>query len=355
VDAGLRLVSPGFTRRTVLAGTAAAIGAAFAAPAAAFAEPAYRAAADYSASFRGISMLVMRGGRIVFEDYPNGGAPDRPHELASGAKSFCGVMAAAAVQDRLLRLDELAADTLPEWREHPLKRRITIRHILSLTSGLATRRARGDLLTYEESVAVEAVAEPGTVFAYGGDPFQLFGEILTRKLGRKEDPVAYLKRRVLDPAGIAFASWRRGRDGMPHLGSGARLTARDWARFGEFVRLGGKVEGRPIVNPATLEACFQGSAANPAYGLSWWLNRPMPEARRAAIPQLRLATDVRPDVPEIPADLVLAAGAGKQRLYVSRKEELVVVRQATGILEGMRGRGGNGFSDAEFWRLLRRG
>jgi CubicO group peptidase (beta-lactamase class C family) len=63
-------------------------------------------------------------------------------------------MAAAAVQDRLLSLDELAVETLPEWRDDPLKRRITVRHILSLTSGLATRRARGNLLGYEESIGM---------------------------------------------------------------------------------------------------------------------------------------------------------------------------------------------------------
>jgi CubicO group peptidase (beta-lactamase class C family) len=339
----------------MLVGTAAAVGATLSGAGRAFAQASFRAAADYSASYRGISMLVMRGGQITFEDYPNGGSPDRPHELASGTKSFCGIMAAAAVQDGLLRLDEKAMEALPEWREDPLKRRITIRHILSLTSGLSTRRARGDLLTYQQSVAVNAVAEPGTTFAYGGDPFQLFGEILARKLRRKEDPVGYLKRRVLDPAGIAFASWRRGDDDMPHLGSGARLTARDWARFGDFVRLGGKAAGRQIVDPAALESCFHGSAANPAYGLSWWLNRPMPDAQRAAIAQLRHGTDIRPEAAEAPADLVLAAGAGKQRLYVSRSEELVVVRQADGIRAAQRERGGNGFSDAEFWRLMRRG
>lgn len=340
-------------RRSILSGAGTAFAAALAAPAWAWTSRNYSEASNYSASHRGISMLVMRGGRIEFEDYRNGGAADRPHELASGAKSFCGTMAAAAVQDGLLRLDELAVETLPGWRDDPLKRRITIRHILSLTSGLETRRARGNLLGYDESISIPAEAEPGTRFAYGGDPFQLFGAILVRKLKGEEDPVAYLKRRVLDPAGISFASWRRGRDGMPHLGSGARLTARDWAKYGEFVRLGGKIAGKPIVDPVALEEGFAGSAANPAYGLGWWLNRKMPDAQRAAIPQLRHGTDVSP-VTVAPADLVFAAGAGKQRLYVSGAEQLVVVRQATGILGSMAGRGGETFSDADFWQLIRR-
>ena len=321
---------------------------------------AFPAAAAYSADRRGISFVVLRAGTVVFEDYPNGGAADRPHELASGTKSFLGVMAAAAVQDRLLALDEPAVDTLPEWRTDPVKRRITLRRILNLTSGLETRRARGDLLSYADSIAMPAVAEPGERFAYGGDPFQLFGAILHRKLRERETPVAYLKRRVLDPAGIAIGSWRDGPDGLPRLGSGARLTARAWAQYGELVWRDCAVDGRPLVDPAALAANFMGSAANPAYGLGWWLNRAMPEAQRRAIPQLMVATDVRPDDPALPADLFLAAGAGQQRLYVSKAEGLVVVRQATGILaargrEGAPGERGRRWSDRAFWAALRAG
>jgi CubicO group peptidase (beta-lactamase class C family) len=151
-----------FSRRSFAAGAAAI----FAAPAiltrAARAQGGYaRRAAAYNREHRGISMLVMRAGRIVFEDYPSGGAADRAHETASGTKSFCGIVAAAAVQDRLLGLDELAAETLPEWRDDPLRRRITIRHILSLTSGLETRRARGNLLSFEESIAMPAQDRAG--------------------------------------------------------------------------------------------------------------------------------------------------------------------------------------------------
>jgi hypothetical protein len=109
-----------------------------------------------------------------------------------------------------------------------------------------------------------------------------------------------------------------------------------------------------LVDPAALAACFEGSRANPAYGLGWWLNRPMPAEQRRAIPQLVLATDVRPEEPAFPADLVLAAGAGQQRLFVSRTEGLVVVRQAAAIGLAMRGRrSGPRYGDTGFWRALR--
>jgi CubicO group peptidase (beta-lactamase class C family) len=345
-----------FSRRELLGGAVALASCPFGS-AGAKAASAFPRAAAYNAERSGISFLVMRSGAVLFEDYPNGGAAGRAHELASGTKSFLGIIAAAAVQDRLLRLSEWAAETLPEWRGDAAKARITIAQILSLTSGLETRRARGDLLTYDQSIHMPLVAQPGEVFAYGGDPFQLFGAILHRKLRERETPVDYLKRRVLDPAGIEVGAWRNGPDGLPRLGSGAQLTARNWAKYGELVRNECIVGRRSLVDPGALAANFQGTAANPAYGLGWWLNRPMPDAQRAAIPQLVGATDVRPDDPNLPRDLFLAAGAGQQRLYVSRAERLVVVRQAGNIAAALRGGGwrerGPRWSDRAFWAALR--
>jgi CubicO group peptidase (beta-lactamase class C family) len=302
---------------------------------------ALRNAAAYSAERRGVSLYVLQRGQLVFEDYPNEGAPERGWELASGTKSFTGVMAAAAIQDRLISSwDEPAAETLREWRNDE-RRRITIRHLLSLTSGIGgapTLRPP----TYSDAVALPAAAEPGVRFQYAPAPFQIFGEIMRRKTDG--DPAAYLQRRVFGPLGIAPTQWRRGRDGNPLMPQGAAFTARDWARFGWFVLRGG--EG--LVDRDALEACFAPSRANPGYGLSWWLLRDglVPPGRMSGI--------------ELDADLSaqfgvirMAAGAGDQRLYLVPDLDLVIARQASGILRSLRPRAGDPrWSDAELLRTI---
>ena len=294
------------------------------------------AAADYSRPRRGVSLLVMHRGEILFEDYPNGGAPDRGWELASGTKSFTGVMAAAAVQDGLLQLDEPAADTLSEWRGDPMKRRITIHELLSLESGLRPG-AIGRPPAYADAINAEAQYEPGTHFAYGPTPFQIFGEIMRRKTDG--DPLAYLTRRVLDPLHIAPTQWRRGADGLPLMPQGAAFTARDWATFGNWVREG----GRGLVDEHALAQCFVPSHANPGYGMSWWLLRPglIPPAPRSNV-EVDAAMSGRYGT------IRMAAGAGDQRLYIIPGLDLIVARQATfqGMLTSAR------WSDAEFLRAL---
>ena len=98
--------------------------------------PGFEAAARYSAAKNGVSMLVMREGQVLFEDYPNAGAPDRAWETASGTQSFCGVLAAAAAADGLLAIDEACARTLVDWTDDR-RAAITVRELLTLTSGLA--------------------------------------------------------------------------------------------------------------------------------------------------------------------------------------------------------------------------
>lgn len=82
---------------------------------------ALEAARRYSESAGGQAMVVMRDGKIVFEGYGNGGGRDRRQTLASGTKSFTGVLAAAAAEDGLIRLDDKACESLTEWRSDPLK------------------------------------------------------------------------------------------------------------------------------------------------------------------------------------------------------------------------------------------
>lgn len=310
----------------------------------------FTAAAAYSAQRRGVSLLVWRKGRVVFEDYPAPGGPDRAWELASGTKSFSGVMAAAAVQDGMLRLDERCAETLAEWRGDPDKSALSVRQLLTLTGGVGAGRI-GRPPTYADAVAMPLSAPPGTRFLYGPAPFQVFGEIMRRKLlaaGRPADPLAYLQARIFDPLGIAPQRWRRGADGLPHLPSGAALTARDWATFGAFVLRGGREGGRRLVDPVALGACFEGTAVNPGYGLTWWLLKPglKPPGRRAGIDESARALG------DLGLTVSMAAGAGDQRLYLFPEEDMIVARQSSAVFDALRGRAPD-WSDAAFVRLLR--
>lgn len=308
------------------------------------------AARVYSDARSGVSVLVLQEGKVVCESYGAEGGPGRGHEIWSGTKSFNGLILAAAVQDGLLTLDEPVSVTLPEWRSDPAKAAVTLRQLLSLTSGL--RSTVGRAPDYSEAIAAPLAAAPGTRFQYGATPFQVFGEVMQRKLaaaGREPDVLAYLKSRILDPIDVRWSDWRRTPSGDALLPQGAVFTAREWARFGEFVRAGGVVGGKPLVDQAAFAQLFKGSPVNPAYGLSWWL----PAATN--LPDVVTARlDLGVHAGDLPTDLVIAAGAGNQRLYVSASCGVTIVRQATfDPASAMRSRGqADAWSDYAFIKPL---
>jgi CubicO group peptidase (beta-lactamase class C family) len=370
-------------------------------------------AADYSASMSGRAVRVMVDGKLAFERADNGWSLSRPHPLASGTKSFTGVMAMMAVQDGLLTLDELASDTLTEWKADPRKSRITVRHLLTLSSGLdpgdgvlGTRPGRSNILGEGAERRAERLArqgggqappddlckaamglktnfDPGTRFEYGPSHFYAFAELLKRKLAASDLPTKtvldYLRDRVMRPVGIEVARIGRDAAGNPNLPGGMMLTPAEWAKFGQFVLDEGSVRQpdaqgaitmKNLLRPELLAQCFEASKANPTYGLTWWLRSsgaPVADgadARGAGADAQadgadgqtqeqrlrRRALDVQNQVllgPDGEAITVyMAAGLGKQRLYVLPQLKLVVVRFAEATAQG------NRFDDVVFLKTL---
>lgn len=302
------------------------------------------AASRYSDAHAGVAVLVMVDGHEVCES----GATEQAFELWSGTKGFVGIIAAAAVQDGFLTLDERVADTIPQWRNDELKQRVTLRQLLSMTSGQPSRIGRPS--GYEAAAALPLTARPGSEFNYGPTPIEVFGAVIARKLasrGLKETPIEYLDRRVLKPAGISYAHWRSGPDGNPLLPQGAILTARQWARFGELIRHAAIVDGRALVDAATFHALFVGSEANAAYGLTWWLPR-RTQSSDPITAQFELARNPQ----TVPADTVIAAGAGEQRLYVIPSLGITIVRLAKLDLASGRRQNEPRWADSTFLRLL---
>lgn len=235
----------------------------------------------YSSQRGGTDLWVSLRGQPLNRSNQAGGETSK-RLLASGTKSFWGVAAAAAIDDGLIRgWDEPVADTLTSWRNDPLKSRITVRQLLNFTSGLAAgiKQLRGSASADKFATAVNdipMVAEPGIRFTYGPSHLSAFGAFLERKLsaaGRDSDPLVYLRTRIFEPIGLSYAGWNRDGAGHPIMAAGASMSAAEWVKFGQLIVNRGRVGDRQLVSNEQMQALFQGSAANPAYGLTFWLNR----------------------------------------------------------------------------------
>lgn len=298
------------------------------------------AAAEYSDSRGGLSLLVVQNGRVILERYANGHTARKPWKIYSGTKAFWTISGLAAQQDGILRLDEKVSDTIAEWKRDPLKRRITMRELLNFTGGLAPGfPLHSDRIHDRNQYAQElpVVGEPpGSSFIYGPSQLQVFCQVLRRKLAsRNQSPWEYLEQRILGPLGLHDLKYRKDATGTPLLATGFELTARQWARFGQLLLGEGTFRGQKIVEPTFFKESTRGTVANPAFGLGIWLNT---NASREDSRQFDIEDMLEKDwknqdwskaciCRDAPPDMFACIGSEYQRLFVIPSLDAVVVRQ----------------------------
>jgi len=307
-------------------------------------------AAAYSEKNTGFSLLVMQNGKTVFEHYANGGGADMRCKIFSGTKSFWGIAALCAARDGLIKLDDYVADTITEWKNDPRKSQITIRQLLNQTDGIEpSPHLHSDSIRDRDAMAISlpVVHSAGAAFAYGPSHLQIFNELLRRKLNGKST-ISYISDNVLSPLGLTSMEFKKDGRGNPLPASGFELTAREWANFGEMILGRGNFHSKQIVPSGLLGAAFNGSGANPSYGLTLWLNREAPNAREIDYEKELDLKWQRARWGGIcisraaPPDMIVALGSNYQRLFIIPSMNALIVRQGNSAR----------FSDGYFLRLV---
>ena len=285
------------------------------------------------------ALVIMHGGRVVAERYAPGYGPDTRLISWSMAKSVTAVLLGLMIADGRLALDEPAP--VPEWHNPGDPRaKITLRHLLHMSSGLDhTEVAEGDVEIFDadtprmlfldgrENVARYAEsrmleAKPGEKYEYSTPTSHILADIMTRSLTDSKDPVVrrnamleYAQGRLFEPLGMASAFPEFDRNGTMLGGSVIHATARDWAKFGEFLRNNGSVRGAQLLPTSWVRFMRTPSPTDSSYGGHIWLNRKRNEGRDQVL---------FPD--KGPRDVFSALGHLGQFVLVSPRQKLTVVR-----------------------------
>ena len=293
----------------------------------------YEAAATWSRDHGGLALVVLVGDAIVFEDYAPSYDPTTPRHLFSGTKSFSCPAVLVLQEEGLLSLDEPIGPTLPALADRPDLR---VEHVLDFTSGLRDDfwRLSVDGMRARQRVADKVALAtsrpsdwaPGARYRYGSVHQWVLSGFLQEKTGAPA--LASIERTVLDPLGLRVAGWHHDPAGHTALAYGAWTTATEWAKFGVLLRDDGMFGDQRILPAGAAARCFTGSEANPAYGLTFWLNAPL--GANADLGGIRTLADEGPILGDAPADTVAAAGHEDQRLYVIPSRDLVIVRLGEG-------------------------
>ena len=236
------------------------------------------------------SIMVLRHGRAAYEDFRDPYGPDNPHALYSVSKSITSIAVGFAVEEGLLRLEDKAADLLPELREydtHENLEKLQVVHLVSMCAGknISVMADRTKKLWVKDFALGKWDYAPGEGWHYCNENIYILCAILQRVCG--ESVVDYLMPRLFEPLGIARPFWETDGRGVESGGWGLYLKTEDLAKIGLCYLDDGMFQGRRVIPARWVRASGSkqrdtsknGGDDNTdqgqqGYGYAFWMNTP---------------------------------------------------------------------------------
>lgn len=280
-------------------------------------------AASIAESKNSSAVMIVHNGKVVLEKHWHGHKPGDRTNSASMAKTITSLLIGTAIeQGKIKSIDESASTWIPAWRNDEL-RDITLRHLLTMHSGIepegqyedpfsnACYIVFGTDLPYLVDSAVR-VHPPGEVYDYNNICFQSLGAVIEAATGKRY--AEYLSECLWKPLGNSDgAVWLDKPGGCARTYGFIFAGIEDWARIGLMLMNDGVWNGRQIVSKWYLDEMLKPSPKAGYYGFGIW----------------KAADDLpvdEEDTPFLDKDLFWLDGHSKQRVYVSRARKLVIVR-----------------------------
>lgn len=264
------------------------------------------------------AIVVVHDGRIVGEAYGEGFNASTPLLGWSMTKTINAALVGMAIKDGKLSLDR--KNLFPQWAGDA-RADISVADLMAMSSGLEFNEDEGILndaarmeFLVRDAAAFASdkvlVAAPGRTFHYGSGSSVLLARIWQNAIGAAAR--TFPQERLFKPLGMTSAVFEADPSGT-FLGEAfLYANAHDWARFGEFLRLGGEWNGQQLLPPDFVDYMRSPAPASdqghgPVYGRG----------------QLWLAPGLGFS---LPADTFMLNGHLRQTITVIPSRKLVILR-----------------------------
>jgi CubicO group peptidase (beta-lactamase class C family) len=237
------------------------------------------------------SLLVIKNGYLIAEDYFNEGSVDQKDRLQSATKSYTSALVGIALEQGCLSsVDQKMLNFFPEVAgkiTDPRKEQITIRNMLEMRGGYPNEETHQDLwaglLSGHYPPLIEEfslVSDPGTRFHYSNLTSNWLGIIVDRTCGMNLK--AYADEHLFSPLDVKAGEWGQDAEGHNNGCGDLHLTARDAGKFGLLYLNDGVYKGNQIVPADWVHNSLQTYSVNEAfvkkvghfrdigYGYHWW-------------------------------------------------------------------------------------
>jgi CubicO group peptidase (beta-lactamase class C family) len=291
-------------------------------------------------------VMVLQHGRIRLQRYALGFGPAQRWESFSVAKSVTSTLLGIALQQGYIHsMNDTLGTYIPELRDSAYAM-VTVQQLLTMTSGVHWNEdyadAKSDVAQMYLHACVDGrahilsylVKQPrqwpaGAHWNYNTAETDLLGILVQRATHRSL--AAYLSQAIWQPYGMAAdAYWIKDEcDGSDTGGSGLSATLGDYARLGQFMLGGGRIDGKPVVAKAWLEGAVrrQENVDEPdrGYGYLWWTDS---DGSYAAIGIFGQMVYVDPSRQLVIAQVGAWPHATSDELVAARREFVATIKRA---------------------------
>ncbi len=267
------------------------------------------------------AVVVVQHGRIVGEAYGEGFSKGTRLLGWSMTKTVTAGLVGRMMADGHLQFDQKAL--VASWSGDS-RRDIALSDLMAMQSGLEFEEAYGDvndttrMLFLEPDMAGFVAAKPaqsppGTVFSYSTGTSVLISRIWMDHLASQSEALTWPAKALFAPLGMASAVLEADDSGTFVGGSYLYATARDWARYGQFLLQDGVWNGKRLLPDGYVMHMRTGT---PASGYSYseaqsWIAGP---------------GDVWNSSEGLPEDTFWMRGHDGQSVAIIPSQDMVVVR-----------------------------
>lgn len=235
------------------------------------------------------SVIVIRDGRLLVERYYNGAERDSTHNPRSVGKTFTAAVLGIAIEEGYIEsVDQPLSDfyDLAAFDNYSDKKaRVTLRHLITMTSGFDGYDFERDSVGNEENMypqpnwvewtlnlPMAADRNPGDEWRYFTAGIVVLGDILNQAVpGGLE---AYAHDRLFGRIGVSNYEWQHTPQHVANTAGGIKLTPLDFAKFGELHRNGGRWGDETVIPAEWAQASLRPDVATTVagnrYGYLWW-------------------------------------------------------------------------------------
>jgi CubicO group peptidase (beta-lactamase class C family) len=242
---------------------------------------------DYFRQIRGV--VVLKGGRILYENYFNGATREALQDIRSAGKSITSALVGIALDKGYLTdIHQPLLSFFPEYDRttnwDSRKDSITLDHTLRMSIGLDlsdgnyAEGSYGNVETYGENWIIDVLSkpmafDPGSMFDYSSGAVSLCGPVIRRASGMTVP--AFADSFLFRPLGITNYRWTRFPDGHVCASGSFWMRAIDFAKFGQLYLQRGRWNGEQLISDdwidlSTRERFVPAPWVKIGYGYYWW-------------------------------------------------------------------------------------